>query len=99
MKTSSDEINNIYDKLGSILDFHAFSVRDDSKYASGEKIVAAVVLKNDTTQNKDSLIEFGRSQLEEYKVPKEYHFINEIPRSETGKILLSELKKNLKIKV
>ena len=98
LKTSSDEINNIYDKLDSILDFHAFSIKDDSKYASGEKIVAAVVVKNGGTQNKDSLVDFGRIHLEEYKVPKEYHFLNKIPRSETGKILLSELKKCVNMK-
>ena len=42
LKTSSNEINDAYNKMPGIKDFHAFSVADKEKLIATEKIVAAV---------------------------------------------------------
>jgi len=38
---------------------------------------------------------FLKTQLSPFKVPKEYLFLDELPKSSTGKILKRELKKNV----
>ena len=43
--------------------------------------------KNDF--NIDSLTNYGRSKLEEYKIPKEFY--DKIPRNDTGKVLKNDL--------
>ncbi|MGA7911195.1 MAG: acyl--CoA ligase, partial [Candidatus Dormiibacterota bacterium] len=50
----------------------------------GEEVVAAVVLKGDTTEKE--LIAFARERLADYKVPKKLYIVEQIPRTATGKI-------------
>ena len=45
LKTSSNEINDAYNKMPGIKDFHAFSVADKENLIATEKIVAAVPTK------------------------------------------------------
>ncbi|REL26949.1 long-chain-fatty-acid--CoA ligase [Thalassotalea euphylliae] len=59
--------------------------------ATGEKIRIYIVKKQaDLTQ--DSLIAHARENLTKYKVPKEIVFIDEMPKSNVGKILRKELR-------
>ncbi|HEV1992361.1 MAG TPA: AMP-binding protein, partial [Candidatus Dormibacteraeota bacterium] len=56
-----------------------------SPHASwGEEVVAAVVLKGETTEKE--LIAFARERLADYKVPKKLFIVEQIPRTATGKI-------------
>jgi len=50
----------------------------------GEEVAAAVVLRGEVT--KRELLDFCRQYLADYKVPRELHFVTEIPRTATGKI-------------
>lgn len=50
------------------------------------------VVKKDASLNKDELIEYCRSQLTGYKVPREIEFRDELPKSNVGKILRRELR-------
>ena len=52
--------------------------------AWGEEVVAAVVLKGETTEKE--LIAFARKRLADYKVPKKLFIVEQIPRTATGKI-------------
>lgn len=59
--------------------------------ATGEKIRIYIVKKQaDLTQ--ESLIAHARENLTKYKVPKEIVFIDEMPKSNVGKILRKELR-------
>ena len=59
--------------------------------ATGEKIRIYIVKKQaDLTQ--DALIAHARENLTKYKVPKEIVFIDEMPKSNVGKILRKELR-------
>lgn len=60
-----------------------------------EAIKAFVVLKPNTTCTKEALLEFCRPHLAEYKIPKYYEFVDEIPQGATGKILRKELRKQV----
>ena len=56
----------------------------------GEKVVAAVVLKDDIKEKEsvtdDQLISFCKGKLASYKCPKEIIFLDELPRNALGKI-------------
>ena len=57
-----------------------------------EYIKAFVVFKEGKNATEEELIEFCRTKLTGYKVPKEIEFRNELPKSLIGKILRKELK-------
>ena len=63
-------------------------VGSKSEYG-GELVKAFVVLKEPV--EKDQLLEFGRKGLADFKAPKLLEFIDEIPRSPLGKVLLKYL--------
>ena len=53
----------------------------------GEAVKAAVVLKQGATATSDEIIAFCRERIASYKVPTVVQFMNELPKSATGKIL------------
>lgn len=60
---------------------------------SGEAIKAYVV-KRDPDVTADHIVEFCRDRLTAYKVPHDIEFIDELPKSNVGKILRKELRGN-----
>ncbi|MCG7656767.1 AMP-binding protein [Wielerella bovis] len=50
------------------------------------------VVKKDASLTKDELIEYCRTQLTGYKVPRDIEFRDELPKSNVGKILRRELR-------
>ncbi len=58
---------------------------------TGEAIKLFVV-KKDSSLTKEELINYCRSQLTGYKVPREIEFRDELPKSNVGKILRRELR-------
>ena len=58
----------------------------------GEQVHALVVRAGDVAG--DELIEFARLKLTKYKVPKSVEFVDQFPRTATGKILKSELRRS-----
>ena len=50
------------------------------------------VIKKDPSLTKEELIEFCRTELTAYKVPKDIEFRDELPKSNVGKILRRELR-------
>ncbi|MFY9609699.1 MAG: AMP-binding protein [Blastocatellia bacterium] len=57
-----------------------------------EAVTAFVVLRSGCAASQDELIEFARSRLASYKVPKSVHFIEQIPKSAVGKVLRRALR-------
>ncbi len=53
----------------------------------GESAAAIVVRKPDTQVTEDDVIQFCQTKLARFKQPRSVHFIDEIPRNPTGKIL------------
>jgi fatty-acyl-CoA synthase len=52
----------------------------------GESPCAFVVLRPDATATGEELRQFAREQLAHFKVPTQYEFIDELPKTATGKI-------------
>lgn len=57
----------------------------------GEEVTAFVVLRDGQAATEDEIIAFCREHLADYKCPKTVHFITEIPKGPTGKLLKREL--------
>jgi long-chain acyl-CoA synthetase len=58
----------------------------------GEDVVAFVVLHPGAAADGDALRAHARAHLADYKVPRQYHFIDSLPRNATGKVVKSDLR-------
>jgi long-chain acyl-CoA synthetase len=66
----------------------------------GERVTACIVLKQKGQQpDPAELKSFLKTHLAPFKVPKDYIFLGELPKGNTGKILKRELKDQIKDKV
>ncbi|GAB3681388.1 AMP-binding protein [Salinisphaera aquimarina] len=83
-----NEIEDVVAEHPKVLEAACVGV-DDEK--SGE-VVKIFVVKKDNSLTEKELIEFCRTQLTGYKVPKEVAFIDELPKSNVGKILRKDLR-------
>jgi long-chain acyl-CoA synthetase len=57
----------------------------------GEEVAAFVVLKEGHEAAAEELIEYCRAHLADFKCPKTIHFLAELPKGPTGKVLKREL--------
>lgn len=55
-------------------------------------IGAFVVLQKDAEKNQQSLLDFVETRLATYKVPREFIFVDKLPRTPNGKVKRSELR-------
>jgi len=78
------EIENHLYSHPSILEVAVFGMHDDVK---GECVKAAIVLQPGTTLEPEEIIAFCRTKMAKYKVPQQIQFVDELPKSPTGKIL------------
>ena len=58
---------------------------------TGEAVKAFVVLEPGATLDEDALIEYAHDHLARYKCPSKVVFVDELPRSATGKLLRRDL--------
>ena len=61
----------------------------------GEDVVAFVVLHPGARADPEELRVFGLEHLADYKVPRQFVFVDELPRNPTGKVVKPELKARL----
>jgi long-chain acyl-CoA synthetase len=66
---------------------------------SGEAVKAWVVLKQGKTATFDELCDYCRKHMAAYKVPKDIEFIDELPKTQVGKLLRRELQRMHKEKM
>ncbi|HEX3242149.1 MAG TPA: acyl-CoA synthetase [Solirubrobacterales bacterium] len=62
---------------------------DDEEF--GQRLKAFVVVAEGTGVNSDDLKKHVKAHLASYKAPREFEFLDELPRNATGKILKREL--------
>jgi long-chain acyl-CoA synthetase len=58
----------------------------------GETVTALIVLRPGATASPDDFIAFARERLAGYKLPRAVEFVDELPRTPTGKILKRRLR-------
>jgi acyl-CoA synthetase (AMP-forming)/AMP-acid ligase II len=57
-------------------------------------VIAAVVLKPDSSVKVEDLQNYCKQHLHNWKCPKDVVFVNELPRNTMGKVLKEEVKKH-----
>ena len=60
--------------------------------ARGESVKAYVSLKPGSEVTEQELVDFAKQQMAAYKYPRSIEFIDELPKTTTGKILRRELR-------
>ncbi|MFL5856856.1 MAG: AMP-binding enzyme, partial [Solirubrobacteraceae bacterium] len=78
------EVEDLLSGHQAVADVAVFGV-DDEKF--GQRLKAVVVKRGGQTVTEKELKDYVRSNLAGYKVPREVDFIDELPRTSTGKIL------------
>lgn len=78
------EVENVLYQLPQIAETAVYGIPDEM---SGETVRALVVLKESHTVAAEEIINFCRHRLAAYQVPQRIHFVPELPKSATGKIL------------
>src|SRR3954467_5073963 len=63
---------------------------DDEKF--GQRLKAVVVLREGKSLSEDEIKKHVKTNLAGYKVPRDIDFMDELPRTSTGKVLKRELK-------
>ena len=83
------EIENVLNLHKNIEESAVIGFKDKK---SGESIRAFVKLKEGRQLDNEKIIAYCKKHLTSYKVPKDIKFIDEIPKSNVGKILKTELR-------
>jgi long-chain acyl-CoA synthetase len=90
-----NEVEGIIARHPGVLEVAAVAQPDEK---SGE-IVALFVVRKDPALTEEALIDFSRTELTGYKVPKHVYFRDELPKTNVGKILRRALRDELTKKV
>ena len=61
----------------------------------GEEVAAVIVLKPGAKTSEQEVIDYCKGRLADFKCPKTVHFVEDIPKGPTGKLLKRELAKML----
>jgi len=82
--TINNEIESIINQHESVIESSVVGLPGEKW---GEKIVAAIVLKPDTSITAQEIRLYCKRHLLDWKCPKELIFLNEIPINKMGKVL------------
>jgi fatty-acyl-CoA synthase len=85
------EVEDLLSGHKGVADVAVFGI-DDEKF--GQRLKAAVVKRKGQTVTEKQLKDYVKANLAAYKVPREIQFVDELPRTATGKILKRELAKS-----
>ncbi len=86
------EIEEVLYKIPNVAEAAVIARPDEKR---GEAPVAFVTPREGTTLDTGEILRFCREQLADYKIPREVHIVEKLPRTPTGKIAKLELKKLL----
>ena len=65
------------------------SIPDEDK---GELAKAYIVPRTGTSPDAEDIISYSREHLAAYKVPRAVQFVDDLPKTSTGKVMRRELK-------
>jgi fatty-acyl-CoA synthase len=83
------EVEDLLSGHEAVAEVAVFGV-DDEKF--GQRLKAVVVLRDGTKATEDDLKKHVKANLAGYKVPRDIEFMDELPRTSTGKVLKRQLK-------
>jgi fatty-acyl-CoA synthase len=74
-----------------VVEVAVFGVEDEK---FGQRLKAVVVKKDGASLSEDDVKSHVKANLAGYKVPREVEFVDELPRTSTGKVLKRELQES-----
>jgi acyl-CoA synthetase (AMP-forming)/AMP-acid ligase II/NAD(P)-dependent dehydrogenase (short-subunit alcohol dehydrogenase family) len=77
------EVEDLLSSHDAVADAAVFGVPDPD---FGQRLAARIVLREGATASVDELKSYVRERLARYKVPREVEFVEELPRTSTGKL-------------
>jgi fatty-acyl-CoA synthase len=83
------EVEDLLSGHDAVAEVAVFGV-DDEEW--GQRLKAVVVKRDGATLSEDDVKKYVKSNLAGFKVPREVEFMDELPRTSTGKVLKRELK-------
>ena len=83
IKILPEEIDLLLERHDEILEVCVFGMPDD---ISGERVAAAVVQKEGSDLDGDSLANWMRDLIKQEAIPESWFFVSEIPKTDRGKI-------------
>ena len=86
----STEVENVIYEHPAVLEVAVIGVPDEKW---GEAVKAVIVLKEGMKATEDEIIEFVKSKIARYKAPKSVDFVKELPKTGSGKIQKSKIRK------
>ena len=87
---SSLEVEKVILAHPAVLEAGVIPVSDEKW---GEVPKALVILRPGATASEDEIIEFCRQRLAHYKCPRTVEFVDDLPKTATGKVLKKDLRK------
>jgi long-chain acyl-CoA synthetase len=84
-----NEIEDVIAAMEDVVEVGAIGVADEK---SGELVKVVVVKKPDSSLTAKDVVDHARKELTGYKVPKFVEFVEELPKTNVGKILRRELR-------
>ncbi|WP_337988303.1 class I adenylate-forming enzyme family protein [Lysinibacillus macroides] len=92
----SVEVEQILNSYPDILEAATIGLPDEKW---GETVAAIIVTKLGQSVNEAALIAFCRERLAGYKIPRQFHYVDALPRNTSGKILKYQLRDKFTVKV
>ncbi len=83
------EVEDVLQRHEEVADVAVIGVSDEE---FGQRLRAYVVRAEDATVSEQELRDHVRGQLARFKVPREVVFVDELPRTATGKLLRRDLR-------
>ena len=83
-----NEVEKVISEHPKVLEVGVTGVEDKKS----SELVAAFIVKKDPTLSADEIKLLCKEKLTNYKIPKQIHFREELPKSNVGKILRRKLK-------
>jgi acyl-CoA synthetase (AMP-forming)/AMP-acid ligase II len=85
------EVEDLLSGHDGVAECAVFGVEDEE---FGQRLKAVVVKRDGASLSEDEVKKYVKSNLAGYKVPREVEFVDELPRTSTGKVLKRELKED-----
>ena len=83
------EVEDLLSGHDAVVEVAVFGV-DDEEF--GQRLKAVVVIRDGASLSEDDVKKHVKSNLAGYKVPRDVEFVDELPRTSTGKVLKRELR-------
>ena len=89
----SSEVEAMLNRHPDVLEVAVIGIPDE---IYGEKVIGVATARAGADLTQDELIDFCRGRIGGYKIPKEIHVVESLPKSALGKVLKTELRSKYK---